>query len=61
MKVRLLVSRAVLGDPQTIGDVVEVENAEAVRMIEAGQAEPVRTAPAPEKATRRARKEKAAE
>ena len=39
MLIKLLVSRAGVNFSQTAGDIVEVENAEAVRMIDAGQAE----------------------
>ena len=39
MLIKLLVSRAGVNFSQTAGDVVEVDNAEAVRMIDAGQAE----------------------
>ena len=52
MKVKLLVARATAGDPQNRGDIVEVSADEAVRMIEAGQAEPVRGGDEPEKAVR---------
>ena len=38
MQVKLLISRAGAGFSQNAGDVVEVEDAEAVRMIAAGQA-----------------------
>lgn len=51
MKVKLLISRAGTGFVQSAGDVVEVSNGEAKRMIEAGQAEPVTEKP--EKATAR--------
>jgi hypothetical protein len=59
MKVKLLVARATATGAENRGDVVDVSNAEAVRMIEAGQAEPVREA-APERAVPRSRAEKAA-
>mgnify|MGYP000055850158 CR=1 FL=1 len=39
MLIKLLVSRAGVNFSQTAGDIVEVENAEALRMISAGQAE----------------------
>lgn len=42
MKIELLVARATLGGAQSEGDVVDVESDEARRMIEAGQARPVR-------------------
>lgn len=38
MKVRLLVSRAGVGFSQNAGDEIDVDTAEAARMIEAGQA-----------------------
>ena len=41
MKIKLLVSRAGLGISQNAGDVVQVENEEAARMIAAGQAEAI--------------------
>jgi len=40
MVIRLLVSRAGNGFAQNCGDVIEVSDAEAIRMIEAGQAVP---------------------
>lgn len=58
MKVKLLVSRAGAGFVQNRGDEIDVPDAEAIRMIEAGQAEPVRTA-AVERAVRAPRSEKA--
>jgi hypothetical protein len=51
MLVRLLVARSGLRGAQNIGDEVEVANAEAIRMINSGQAVPVREAPEPEMAT----------
>ena len=39
MLIKLLVSRAGVNFSQTAGVIVEVDNAEAVRMIDAGQAE----------------------
>lgn len=42
MKVRLLVSRAGVGFSQNAGDEIDVDTAEAARMIEAGQAVPIR-------------------
>lgn len=42
MKIKLLVSRAGVDFAQSAGDEVEVSDAEARRMIEAGQAAPVR-------------------
>jgi len=59
MQVKLLVPRAGVDGAQNRGDVVTVSDAEAVRMIEAGQAEPVRSGKAPEKATAKPRKERA--
>ena len=59
MKVKLLVARAAATGAENRGDVVEVSDDEAVRMIEAGQAEPIRTAKAPEKAVKRSKAEKA--
>lgn len=58
MKIKLLTARATANGAENRGDVIEVEDAEAIRMIEAGQAEPVRTA-APEKAVRKTKAEKA--
>ncbi len=58
MKIKLLVPRATAKGAENRGDVIDVENAEAVRMIDAGQAEPVRAA-SPEKAVSRTRSEKA--
>lgn len=54
MKVRLLVARATVSGLQDIGDEIDVTDAEAIRMVDAGQAVPVRTARAPERAVRRA-------
>lgn len=45
MKIRLLVSRAGPAGAQNRGDEIDVGDAEAIRMIAAGQAEPVREAP----------------
>lgn len=59
MKIKLLVSRAGTGFVQNRGDEIEVSNSEAPRMIEAGQAEPVRSAPV-ERAVKAAKVEKAA-
>jgi hypothetical protein len=39
MLIKLLVSRAGASFSQSAGEIVEVDNAEAVRMIDAGQAE----------------------
>lgn len=56
MLVKLLVARAAATGSQNRGEVVEVNNGEAARMIEAGQAEPVREGKAPEKAVRSGKK-----
>lgn len=58
MKIRLLVSRSGPAGAQNRGDEIEVGDAEAIRMIEAGQAEPMREAPV-ERAVKRPRAEKA--
>lgn len=55
MQVKLLVSRVTATGAENRGDVVDVTNAEAVRMIAAGQAEPVR-AVAPEHSNGRGKK-----
>ena len=52
MQVKLLTSRAGADFSQAVGEVVTVNDAEAVRMIEAGQAEPV-SAPKKETATKK--------
>jgi hypothetical protein len=44
MEVKLLISRVGVGFSQIRGDVISVEDAEAERMIAAGQAEIVETA-----------------
>lgn len=59
MKITLLVSRATANGSENRGDVIEVSDAEAIRMIEAGQAVAVRSVE-PEKAVNRAKSEKAA-
>lgn len=41
MKVKLLTSRAGIDFAQDAGDVIEVSNDEAKRLLESGQAEPV--------------------
>ena len=46
MKVKMLVSRSGLEGVLNRGDVVDIKDAEAIRMIEAGQCEPVRRASA---------------
>jgi len=58
MKVRLLVSRSGADGAFSAGDEIDVGDAEAVRMIEAGQCEPVRSATV-ERAVSRAKPEKA--
>ena len=59
MKIKLLVARATATGAENRGDEIEVGDAEAIRMIEAGQAEPVRGA-APERAIKPAKAERAA-
>lgn len=58
MIVRLLVSRSGPAGAQSIGDCIDVGDQEAIRMIEAGQAEPVRS-DRTEKAVRRSAGERA--
>ena len=58
MKIRLLVSRAGPAGAQNRGEEIEVSEAEAIRMVEAGQAEPVRSAPV-ERAVKATKAEKA--
>ncbi len=58
MLVRLLVPRATVAGPQSIGDEINTNDAEAIRMIEAGQAEPVRVKKTPEKAAKRPKVER---
>lgn len=53
MLIKLLVSRAGVNFSQTAGDIVEVENAEAVRMIDAGQAEAAKKETIVETATKK--------
>ena len=55
MKVKLLVSRSGADGSFSPGDVITVTGDEAKRMIEAGQAQPVRMAQEPEKAVKRGR------
>ena len=45
MKVKLLVGRAGTGFSQNVGEVVEMSDAKAKRLIDAGQAEAVKPAP----------------
>ena len=59
MKIKLLVSRATASGAENRGEVIDVADSEAIRMIEAGQAEAVR-AVEPERAVKRPRSEKAA-
>jgi hypothetical protein len=59
MKIKLLTSRAGVGFAQSAGDEIEVSDAEGARMVEAGQAIPVREATR-ETATRKPAREKAA-
>lgn len=47
MKIKLLISRASAEGSQNVGDEIEVSNDEAKRMIDAGQAAPVRTSSKP--------------
>lgn len=58
MKLKLLVSRAGANFVQNAGDEIEVGDAEAIRMIEAGQAVAVRSA-APERAVSKPKIERA--
>ena len=58
MQVKLLVARATATGAENRGDVIDVADAEAIRMI-AEQAEPVRSGKAPEKAVKRSKTEKA--
>lgn len=59
MKIKLLTARATATGAENRGDVIDVPEAEAIRMIEAGQAEPIRTQPVSEKAVKRSKSEKA--
>ncbi len=59
MLIKLLTARATATGAENAGDEVEVSDAEAVRMIEAGQAAPVRSQKA-ERATKKGKPEKAA-
>lgn len=53
MKIKLLVSRAGPSGAFNVGDEIDVDGDEAKRLIEAGQAAPVRSAkPKPEKAVK---------
>ena len=59
MQVKLLIARATATGSQNRGAVVDVSDAEAVRMIDAGQAEAVRSTKAPERAVKSFKSEKA--
>jgi len=59
MKIELLQARATATGAQNRGDVIEVDDAEAIRMIEAEQAIVVRAEKAPDKAVKRSKAEKA--
>lgn len=56
VKVRLLTARATASGAENRGDVIDVSPDEAARMVEAGQAELLRAAAAPEQAVKRAAK-----
>lgn len=58
MKIKLLVARASAAGAENRGDVIEVSDAEAIRMVEAGQAEVVRDVAA-ETAVKRGKVERA--
>jgi hypothetical protein len=53
MLIKLLVSRAGVSFSQSAGEIVEVDNAEAVRMIDAGQAEAAKKEAVVETATKK--------
>lgn len=59
MKIKLLTSRATAEGAQNRNDEIDVPDAEAKRLIEAGQAEPVRSGSRPETATPKRKPEKA--
>jgi len=59
MLVKLLIARATATAAQNRGDVVEVSNDDGARMIQAEQAEAVRSERRPEKAVKRSKAEKA--
>lgn len=59
MKIKMLVSRVSAKGAENRGDIIDPPDAEAIRMIEAGQAEAVRSAEDPEKAVPKTRPEKA--
>jgi hypothetical protein len=58
MKIKLLVSRASATGAQNRGDEIEVSSDEAKRMIEAGQAEPIRQGKPLERAVRSSKSKK---
>lgn len=59
MQIKLLVSRATITGSQSRGEIIDVAQEEAERMIDAGQAELVRNAPPSENTSKASRKEKA--
>jgi len=59
MKVRLLTARATATGAQNRDDIIEASDAEAIRMIEAGQAVAVRSAPVERTTKARKKVEKA--
>lgn len=59
MKIKLLTARASAYGSENRGDVIDVSDAEAIRMIEAGQAEAVRELPV-ERAIPKAKPERSA-
>lgn len=61
MKIELLTARASAGGSQNRGDVIDVSEDEAKRLIEAGHALPVRSAAKPETATPKRKAERASE
>ncbi|MEW7009495.1 hypothetical protein [Lentilitoribacter sp. EG35] len=60
MKIKLLISRAGVGFSQNAGEEITVKAAEGQRMIDAGQAELVRSGKEPEKAVRKSSQKKRA-
>lgn len=52
MKIKLTTARATASGSESAGDEIEVSAAEAKRMIDAGQATPVRSGKVIEKATK---------
>ena len=59
MLVKLLIARVTATAAQNRGDVVEVSNDDGARMIQAEQAEAVRSERRPEKAVKRSKAEEA--